>query len=317
MISVGVWGAAVNGLRVQQMIQSRIVSARLAYLRSDGVMSKWLGSIVSAVVLGLVFYAARGIDGKGLGLALSANGLFWAALIATYFHAPVADLAMLGRLWAKPKGLFAMLCRKQIVNAVALPYTGDSLLLAWAHRRGIRGFGAVKDSAFLSGIVGSLLTFILVFPVWNSLSVALDLAPSSLFVSLGLLSVVPLIALLNHTNIFTLATLELYRMGAIHMVRIVANIALMALCWHVLLPAEPLQSWLILSAARMVVSRLPLLPNKELALAAVAGTMFPGSPEIGAAVMVTGLLLTLGHLAVWFTLVVLGKGDAAPGRSSA
>jgi hypothetical protein len=316
MIAVEGWGAATIRSRAQYMIDLSIEAARNSNLRSDSAISKWLGIIVSAVVLGVAFSAARGINWTAVWLVVSANGLFWVALTATYFHAPVADIAMLGRLWNNPKGLFSTLCRKQIVNAVALPYAGDGLLLAWARGRGIRAFGPIKDAAILSGIVGSLLTFIMVLPVWRSLAVALNLTPSSLFGSLGLLSAAPLVALLNRTSVFSLASSELCLMGAIHVARISASIVLMALCWHSLLPAEPVQSWLLLAAARMVVSRLPLLPNKELALAAVATAMFPDSPQVGTVVMVTGLLLTLGHLVVWSTLLIRKEDSAAPGMSS-
>ncbi len=309
MIFVGEWGAAFASWRAQQMIDHRIDILRRACRRSGSAMSKWLGVCASAGVLGIVLYAARGMDWAGLRLAMSAGGLFWLLLIVTYFHAPVADKAMLGPLWNQPKGLLAAVCRKQIVNAVALPYAGDGLLLAWAHKRGLRGFGAIKDSAILSGMAGSIVTLAMVLPVWKELSTTLGLAPSSLFGSLGLLSTVPLIAVLSRASVFTLARQDLCRMGVIHTARFLANIALMAACWHLLLPAEPFQSWLMLAAARMVVSRLPLLPNKELALAAVASAMFPGTPTVAAAVMVTGLLLTLGHLVVWFSLAVGKEHD--------
>ncbi len=317
MFLVGEWGAAFTGWRARQMIDMWLKAARAAWLRSGGAISKWLGLIMSAAVLGLTLYTARGMDWAGFELLLSAGGLFWICLIAAYFHAPVADQAMLGRLWDQPKGLFATLCRKQIVNAVALPYGGDGLLLAWAHKRGICGFGAIKDAAIMSGMAGSLVTFAIVLPVWQELAATLGITASSLFGSLGLLSTVPLFAVLNRTNVFSLAGRELCRMGVIHMARFVANIGLMALCWHLLEPAEPIQSWLVLAAARMVVSRLPLLPNKEIALAAVAGTMFPGSPEVSVAVMVTGLLLTLGHLVVWFAIVVRREHGAPLSMPSA
>ena len=284
----------------------------LAALRFDPGLLKWLSGIASLVVFGLVLYAVRNVDWTMLGLALSAGGFFWLVFLANYLHAPFADAIILGRVWGNPVGLFATLVRKQIVNAVALPYAGDGLVIAWAHARGIWGFGAVKDAAILSGIAGSVVTFIIILPVWEPLSKALGLSPSALFTSLGLLSAFPLIAIFRRSDVFTLADLELCRIAAVHAARFIANITLVALCWHLLLPAEAFQSWLMLAAARMVVSRLPLLPNKEIALAAVAVSMFPERPEVAAIVAVTGLLLTLAHLLVWVGLAARNdKGAAA------
>ncbi len=308
MIVVAGKGGAIGRSGNRALPKLADIAARIASMRANGTVAKWCGRLASAIVLGLVLYAVRRTEWATLGLARSAGMLFWVTLIASYFHAPLADLAIFGPLWSKPKGLFVTLCRKQIVNAAALPYAGEALVVAWAHQREIRGFDATKDAAILSGIVGSIFTITMVIPVWGTLSAALDIAPSSLIASLGLLSAVPLVALLGRSDIFTLTGAELCRIGTIHAARTLANIVLMALCWHLLLPAEPLQCWVMLGAARMVVSRLPLLPGKELALAAIAGTMFPQSPEVGATVMVTGLLLTLGHLILWFALVIRDHG---------
>jgi hypothetical protein len=311
MISGQGTGVAVGRPGAGRNFDWVINADRFAALRPRAAVSNWLSNIASAVVVGLALYAVRGVDLTMLWLPLSASGLFWFAFVANYFHAPFAGAVILGRLWAWPRGLFPVLCRKQIVNAVAMPLAGDSLLLAWAHARDIRGFGAIKDAAILSGIAGSIVTFMIILPVWQPLSAALGIAPASLFGSLSLLSAFPLIALFKRADVFALAGPELCRIGALHATRIIANIVLLAFCWHLLLPAEPIQSWLMLAAARMVVSRLPLLPNKELVLAAVAATMFPGSPQVGAVVIVTGLLLTLTHLIVWFALGVgNGRGTA-------
>ena len=45
--------------------------------------------------------------------------------------------------------------------------------------------------------------------------------------------------------------------------RIAATIGLSALLWHLILPSVALGWWLLLATLRQLVSRLPLVPNKD------------------------------------------------------
>ncbi len=276
----------------------------LQTLRPTPAAGKWLSIAISVAVTVLVAYTLRGTDWSIIWPALTSSGLFWVVFAANYVHAPAAEALIFGRAWNTTEGLLAALFRKQTINALLVSYAGDALLLDWAHRRGIAAFSAIKDSAILSGLVGSVATFLLVLPVWTPLSVALGLAPSSLLGSIGILAAIPLAALARRDLIFSASTKELCRIGAIHAARAFTNIVLVALCWHLLLPSAPIASWLMLAAARMVVSRLPLVPNKEIAAAAVAVAMFPGKPEVAGVIAATGVVLTFVHAAVWVGPVV-------------
>jgi hypothetical protein len=271
----------------------------LQTLRPTPAVGRWLSIAISVAVTALVVYALRGADWTAIWPALTSSGLFWVVFAANYVHAPAAEALIFGRLWNTTDGLFSALCRKQIVNALLVSYAGDALLLDWAHRRGIAAFSGIKDAAILAGLAGGVATFLLVLPVWTPLSAALGLAPSSLLVSIGILAALPLAALARRDMIFGSSGGELFRIGAIHAARVLANIVLLSLCWHLLLPSAPLASWLMLAAARMVVSRLPLVPNKEIAAAAVAVAMLPGTPEVAGVIAATGVLITLAHAAVW------------------
>ena len=289
--------------------------AALAALRPGEVVTRRLSIVASLVVTAIVVYALRDTDWAMLRPALTASAPFWIVFAINYLHAPVADTAIFSRLWGARPGLFAALVRKQVLNALVVPYAGEALLLDWARRHDIRAFGGVKDAAILSALAGSIATFALVLPLWAPLSAALDLQPSSLLASIGLLSAIPFAALAKREAVFALPGAELLRIGAIHSARVFANIALLAACWHLLLPSASLQSWLLLAAARMVVSRLPLIPNKEIALAAVALAMFPHDHAVAGVIAVTGVMLTVAHALV---LAGLGLNEAIrPARAIA
>ncbi len=278
--------------------------ATLAALPPGELLKKRLSLVASACVAIIIGIALRDTDWKTLWPALTASGLFWGVFTLNYLHAPLADAAIFARAWGARPGLFTTLIRKQVLNALVVPYAGEALLLDWARRREIRAFSVVKDAAILSALAGSVATFALVLPVWGPLSIALDLQPSSLLGSIGLLSAVPFVALVKRRAVFGLPGRELVRIGAVHATRVFVNVALLAECWHLLLPTASLQSWLLLAAARMVVSRLPLIPNKEIALAGVALAMFPEDHAVVGVIAVTGVMLTAAHALAWTVLAL-------------
>ena len=268
-------------------------------IRIDPAHGRLIGLAASAAIGVMVCYALRNADLTLLTPILSGSILFWLAFAANYLHAPIADAAIFRLTWGPSRGLFGALVRKQIANALAVSYAGEAMLLHWAHGNGIRSFAAVKDSAILSALAGSVMTMLLVLPLWSPLSVSLGISPSTLMGSLVLLSAIPFAGLALRDRVFSLPSAILVQIAGIHMVRVIANIALVALCWHLLLPSEALHSWLLLSAARMVVARLPLLPNKDIALGGVAIVMFPNAPLVAGVVAATGLLFTVAHLCAW------------------
>ena len=85
----------------------------------------------------------------------------------------------------------------------------------------------------------------------------------------GLWSTVLLLAislpfLLFSRRVFSLARHDLWAVFGIQCVRVVLSATFTAIAWHFALPAVSLAIWLFLAAGRLLVSRLPLVPNKEL-----------------------------------------------------
>lgn len=78
----------------------------------------------------------------------------------------------------------------------------------------------------------------------------------------------------------------------IHCLRLTAGSVLIALAWHFALPTVSIWMWLFLAAARLLVSRLPLVPNKDLLFANFA-IIFIGQDQALSELVAFSAALTL------------------------
>ena len=116
------------------------------------------------------------------------------------------------------------------------------------------------------------------------------------------------------TRLFSLGRRDLAFVFAVQVVRIVACLALLALLAHMLLPEISLDWLLMLVTLRMMLSRLPLLPAKDLVFAGLVAVLFGREADIVPAMALIGGLITAVHLLVGLVATVL---SIAPTRRSA
>jgi hypothetical protein len=112
--------------------------------------------------------------------------------------------------------------------------------------------------------------------------------------------------LLLRKRLFTLPRAELWRIAIIHLARIVTTIGLTAWMWHLVLPTVGLVWWLILATLRQLLSRLPLMPNKDLAFVGLAIFVVGRDGDVAAMIAMIGGLILLTHLLVGSTLGAAG-----------
>lgn len=93
--------------------------------------------------------------------------------------------------------------------------------------------------------------------------------------------------------------------------RVVATTLLTALLWALVLPDVEIGWWLVLSAIRLLVSRLPFVPNKDVVFAGIAVLALGQDVQIAALMAMMAALILATHLilALFFGLHDLVKGD--------
>jgi len=82
----------------------------------------------------------------------------------------------------------------------------------------------------------------------------------------------------------------------VHLARLGTTTALSALIWHIGLPSVALPTWIMLAALQLLVTRLPLVPNKDLVFAAATLLLVGGDSRIGALIAVIAGVILATHL---------------------
>jgi hypothetical protein len=273
------------------------------------IRSRWPAIIGGVLTLAMIFGLARELFRSGLaGLRwVPSSPAYYLAFALLYMAPPFFDYVIFRRLWSLPIAGLAALLKKRIANDVVMGYSGEAYFYAWARSRATVAaapFGAVKDVTILSAIAGNAITLALVavaLPLGKSLLSAHDFKLALGSAAITLATSLPF--LIFSRRVFSLPRRDLWRTFGIHCLRLVTGSLLIALAWHFALPGIPLGMWLFLAAARLLVSRLPLVPNKDLLFANFAILVIGQDQALSAMIAFTSALTLLVHV-----LLIAGFG---------
>ena len=278
------------------------------------IKSRWPTIIGGIITLAMLVGLGRELFSSGLaGLTRTVprNSLFYVAFLGVYFTLPVFDYLIFRKLWGIPISGLAALIKKRIANDVVLGYSGEAYFYAWARARShfvTAPFGAVKDVSILSAIAGNAITLAMIaiaLPVGHRL-----IPPEMMRYVYGSLAIVfgtSLPFLIFSKLVFSLDRGLLWWVFVAHVLRAVLGTLLLALAWHFALPNVSVGVWIFLSAGRLLFSRLPLLPNKDLLFANFAILFIGQEGALSNLIAFTAAAVLLVHivLIVAFSLYAL------------
>ncbi len=278
----------------------------------DRLRPRWpriLGALLSALMIVGLAWELFDHGWAGVELAAPDSPWFYLFFALAYFSPPLFDFIIFRRLWRLPFDGFGALVRKRIANDVVIGYSGDVFFYAWARARlkmVTAPFGAVKDVTILSGIAGNIVT---VAMLAVTLPFAFELFPPKQLEMLGWSSAVAVgisgVLLLFSRRVFSLPGAMLRWIFGVHCARLVLGSLAFGIASYFAMPNVSITWWLFLAAGRLVVARLPLLPNKDLLFANFA-IMFIGHGEALSDLVAFIATLTL------FTHVVLMAAFGLP-----
>ncbi len=263
-------------------------------------LGRWLAPLLSAAILIAALWQLRGIDVREMLRMVPHSPLFWTIFALGYLVTPFSEWVIYRRLWQLPPSGILALLRKRISNEIVLGYSGELYFYGWARKHATMvgtPFGAIKDVSILSAVVANVCTLALAVVSWQALG-ALHLGTDAkvMTISAASMAIPSLVTLVLRKKLLTLPRPELTRIAVIHFLRIVATTLFAALLWAAVMPAAPLAWWLALATLRLLVSRLPLLPNKDIVFAGlVAFTVGRTSDVTAVLTMIAGLWL-ITHL---------------------
>ncbi|MBX9797757.1 MAG: hypothetical protein K2Y03_12825 [Sphingomonas sp.] len=266
---------------------------------------RWVTILAAILTLGMVAGLARALYVQGverLIAAFPANPLFYIAFAAFYLSLPLGDFVIYRRLWGIPAAGLGALIRKRIANEVLFGYSGEAYFFAWAkaEARHVKApFGAVKDVSILSALAGNAVTIALIVAALPFAGHYLNAVQLQGFALSALVVVgTSLPFLVFGRRVFSLTRPVLWEIFGIHVARVAASSALLALVWHAALPQVAIGTWLLLVALRMLTGRLPFVPNNELLFANFAILFLSNSAELTVLIALTAALTLVVHAAL-------------------
>jgi len=270
--------------------------------------SSYLGPAISVAILIAVLIELRKLNWAIVGSILPTNPLVWLLFLFSYFLSPLGDFAIFRRLWGIPWTGLLPLIKKLVGNELLLGYIGEVYFYDWARRHvKMEGspFGAVKDVAILSALAGNIMTVVMLAITWPIIgTLGLGVSGNVMAASLALVLVTSAIIMFFRNGLFSLPARDLWFVFGIHSARLVVKTGLTALIWAMILPDVALSAWLLLSTVRLLLSRLPFLPSKDIAFAGVTALLVGAQVKTGVMIAMLSMLTVSLHVVLFILLMV-------------
>ena len=264
---------------------------------------------LSAAILAYLVRAVANIGWQEVLDVLPANPIFYLLVAMSYMATPVTEYIIFRRWWPLTPRALAVFSKKRVLNEAVFGYSGDAYLFMWAKKAldarqvGAGPLAAVKDVAITSALAGNVATLLM---LGLALSMGGGEAVQAAFTGGAMRSVgfgfafvisISLAILLFSRRVMSLPLRENFVIFLLHCARLLIGSALLLMAWIVALPSVDVGTWIVLGALRMVVTRLPFVPNKELLFAAI-GVSLTGSaaPEVAALMAAAGALHLVSHV---------------------
>lgn len=270
-------------------------------------------ALVSVALLVMVALQFRQMNFHEIVAMIPRHPSFWVVFAGYYLAGPFSEWIIYRKLWHIPFGAIAALLRKLVSNELLLGYLGEAQFYAWVRSRqtlAAAPFGAIKDVTILSALTGNVATLIMLVFAWRLISSGVGgVEMKTAFMSLGIVLVTSFAIFLFRRRLFSLPRTQLWFITAVHSARILATLGLAALMWHLVLPDVAIGMWLVLATLRLLISRLPLLPNKDVVFAGLAVFLLGHDVEIASLLAMMALVLLVAHLVVGATLALVDLAE--------
>ncbi len=258
-----------------------------------------LGAILSVLMIVAVGRELLDSGLAGLSRVIPRSVGFWFFFLTAYLIPPTFDWFIFRKLWKIPLSGMVALHKKRISNETLIGYSGEAYFYAWARQRTkmvAAPFGAVKDVTIMSAMAGHAVTLtmlVIVLPLGIKLLKPED--QHTVLLAVGAIVIMTLPFLIFSRRVFSLPVRTLWWVFGMQCSRIISGSVMLAFAWYFALPAVSVGMWLILVAGRLLVSRLPFLPQKETVFAAFAIMMIGRGDAISELLAFTAALSLLLH----------------------
>ena len=274
-------------------------------------------SVVQKLVgLAALFVIVRELSHIGwreLWAGLPSSPAFYAVFMAIYFLGPGIDALIYGRLWGtSPLCNLPVLLRKRIFNEIVVDYAGEAYLYIWAKRNlaldGRKLASTIKDVNLLSGAASNVVTLVLIAGFiaggYGAMLASIDPDVMHAVMAVAALAItVPLLLFVFRGRLLAVSRGALVAIMSAHISRILLVLALQVVQWSAALPQVPAAQWMLFLTAQMLVTRLPLLPNRDIVLMGLGVALAPliSAPQnhVASMFVAAGALSLITHAVIF------------------
>jgi hypothetical protein len=269
---------------------------------------RWL---VPALFLGFVGYQIYRIGLSRVWLSPPTSIAFYVILVFPTVLLPAADLIIYRYLWNVPsRSLISALLRKRYMNSLLLDYSGEAYFFLWARKNVQQPDSviahSVKDSNVLSagaGLATNAIVLLLVVAVAGAHVLRLNrVGLGSAAIAATIPAILCLALVIGGRKLTALSRAQMATVFFIHFVRSAGTLVLDFILWFLSGALPSAFTCLEFVALRVLVSRLPIVPNKNLVFAGVAitaaGYLNASTPRVTAVVIIFSAFEQLMALAV-------------------
>jgi hypothetical protein len=224
---------------------------------------------------------------------------------------PAADLVIYRYLWKAPSfSLLSALLRKRYMNSLVLDYSGEAYFFLWARKNVRRPHNviahSIKDSNVLSAGAGLGTTAIVLILVLAARGISAPGLAGAMTWPVILLAAVPavlcLVLVTGGSRVTALSRLQMATVFLVHFARSGGALVLDFVLWWLSGALPSAVVCLEFVALKVLVARLPIVPNKNLLFAGVAitaaGYMNASTPRVTAVVIIVAAFEQLAAFAV-------------------
>jgi hypothetical protein len=246
--------------------------ARLAATRAGKFAMLLLRWGIPLALLVIIGRRLTELGWRGIWLARPASIGFYLLLVAQFFLQPFGDYFVYRNLWGRDSApTMAVILRKRLMNTFMLDYSGEAFFYFWAQKNlklapGMLVHG-IKDSNLLSGGAGLVMVWLLGFLLLATGGLHIPVMPGQRWIYV-LAGTVPLVLcavlLLAHRKVTVLSRRQLAATFGIHFLRACLVLGIEFGLWQLSGALPTAVASLQFVALRLVITRLPLVPNKDL-----------------------------------------------------
>lgn len=263
--------------------------------------TRWSGPLrhlfrwgIPVVLLAFLAYALTQVGWAKIFNARPSSLWFYFVLLLPFFVQPIADWIIYRNLLGVGRTLpLTVFLRKRYMNTIMLDYSGEVYFFFWARKNLKLRDGlllhAVKDCNVLSASAGLVVLWLMLLALVMGGIVKIPMLHTGTW-SLILLGSLPLVLglalLAGGRKVTALRRIDIVVTFAIHLARCIVTLWLEYMIWWLSGALPTAGDCLKFVALRLLVTRLPLVPNKDLVFVGVgiaaAGIMNVSAPKAAA-----------------------------------